>query len=118
MSAFAFGLAGFIFSGIAGLIVFGNLVSTGAQDDLVSSAAPTIIGLAVPGLIGFVGGFLALAFPLDRQRLGRSLAWTGITFSVLSWLNLVGYAIRLNDIDRKLKQLQTFPSIVRLLGGH
>lgn len=105
VAGFGFGLTAFILSSIAGLIVFGDLVGAKAERGLVDSAAPTIIGLAVPGLIGAGTAALSLANRHPSERLGRSLAYWGLIFAVLSWINLAGYAISLRQVERDLEAL-------------
>jgi hypothetical protein len=106
VSSFAFGLWGWITSGIAGLLVFANLLSFGQQEDLTDSAAPTIIGLAVAPVLAIFAGLLTLGIKLRDERLGRSLAWGGVALGFFGLLNLVGYAVQLAAIEEDLAALQ------------
>jgi hypothetical protein len=102
--SFCLALAGAIVSGIAGLVVFGDLLGMSAQEDLTDAAAPTIVGMAIPCVIGAAGGALAFVTVLQRQRLGRSMAGAAVVLGLIGVANLLVYAANLQELEDDLQE--------------
>lgn len=103
--SFVLALTGFALASIANLIVGADMLTSGAERDLTEAAAPTVLGLAVSPALGALGGIVALATTLRRQRLGRSLAWGSVVVGMLAIVSLIGYAAQLQQVESELDEL-------------